>query len=159
VDTILNDSMARTLAFNRSAQATRARLSKMRLLPIPKSEADLLSTHAHCALQALHDGHGWLAGTQLLTEVLILSAYVAEAGYGQITREVWLQSESAINAAFAEGRATGVWKVDDAGFERIASVVKVHDAQLYNAPLGVLAAASERLDRLKAGESDSIRQR
>jgi hypothetical protein len=64
-----------------------------------------------------------------------------------------------INAAFAEGRATGVWKVDDAGFERIASVVKVHDAQLYNAPLGVLAAASERLDRLKAGESDSIPQR
>jgi hypothetical protein len=49
--------------------------------------------------------------------------------------------------------------VDEAGFERIASVVDVHNAQLYNAPLGVLVAASDRLDRLKVGEPDSMPQR
>ena len=122
---------------------------------MPKSEADVLSTHAHCALQALRDGQGWLAGTQSLTEVLILTSYLAEAGYGQITREAWVQSESAINAAFAEGRATGIWKLDDAGFEQLSSVVNVHDAQLHNAPLCVLSAASERLDRLKDGAANS----
>lgn len=74
--------MSRTLAFNRSPQATRARLAKLSLLPIPKREADLLSLHAHCALQALIDGHGWLNGVQSLTEVLILTSFVAEAGYG-----------------------------------------------------------------------------
>ena len=148
--------MARPLPFNRSAQATRVRLSKMQLLPMPRPEADRLSLHAHCALQALRDGHGWMAGTQSLAEVLILTAYVAEAGYGQITREAWLQSESAINAAFAEGQATGVWKLDDASCEQLAGVVCVHDVQLHNTPLGILAAASERLERLKAGEADPM---
>ena len=85
---------------------------------------------------------------------LILTAYVAEAGYGQISREAWLQSEIALNAGFAQGQATGVWKLDHASCEQLASVVCVHDAQLHNAPLGVLAAASERLERLKAGEAD-----
>ena len=148
--------MARTLPFDRSAQATRVRLSKMQLLPMPRSEADTLSLHAHCALQALRDGTGWMAGTQSLAEVLILTAYVAEAGYGQITREAWLESESAINAAFAQGHATGVWKLDEESCEQLASVVCVHDAQLHSAPLGVLAAASERLERLKSGEADPM---
>ena len=148
--------MARTLPFNRNAQATRVRLSKMQLLPMPRSEADTLSLHAHCALQALRDGTGWMAGTQSLAEALILTAYIAEAGYGQITREAWVQSEIAISAAFAQGHATGVWKLDDASCEQIASVVCVHDAQLHTAPLGVLATASERLERLKAGEADPM---
>ena len=128
----------------------------MQLLPMPRTEADTLSLHAHCALQALRDGHGWMAGTQSLAEVLILTAYVAEAGYGQITREAWLQSELAINGAFAEGQATGVWKLDDASCEQLAGVVCVHDAQLHNTPLGILAAASERLERLKTGEVDPM---
>ncbi|CAN7703519.1 hypothetical protein [Caballeronia sp. LjRoot31] len=148
--------MARTLPFNRSAQATRVRLSKMQLLPMPRAEADTLSLHAHCALQALRDGTGWMAGTQSLAEVLILTAYVTEAGYGHITREAWLQGEIAINAAFAQGQATGVWKLDDASCQQLAGIVCVHDAQLHNAPLGVLAAASERLERLKAGEADPM---
>ena len=148
--------MARTLPFNRSAQATRVRLSKMQLLPMPRSEADTLSLHAHCALQALRDGTGWMAGTQSLAEVLILTAYVAEAGYGQITREAWLESESAINAAFAQGHATGVWKLDEESCEQLARVVCVHDAQLHNAPLGALGAASERLERLKSGAADPM---
>jgi hypothetical protein len=148
--------MARTLPFNRGAQATRVRLSKMQLLPMPRPEADMLSLHAHCALQALRDGHGWIACAQSLAEVLILTACVAEAGYGQITREAWLQSELALNAAFAEGQATGVWKLDDASCAQLAGVVCVHDAQLHNAPLGVLAAASERLERLKANVADPM---
>jgi hypothetical protein len=156
VDNSPDDSMARTLPFNRSAQATRVRLSKMLLLPMPRSEADTLSLHAHCALQALRDGTGWMAGTQSLAEILILTAYVAEAGYGQISREAWLQSEIALNAGFAQGQATGAWKLDHASCEQLASVVCVHDAQLHNAPLGVLAAASERLERLKAGEADPV---
>ena len=156
MDNSPDDSMARPLPFNRSAQATRVRLSKMQLLPMPRTEADTLSLHAHCALQALRDGAGWIAGTQSLAEVLILTAYVAEAGYGQISREAWLQSEAALNAAFAQGHATGVWKLDNANCEQLASVVCVHDAQLHSAPLGVLAAASERLERLKAGEADPM---
>ena len=156
MDNSPDDSMARTLPFNRSAQATRVRLSKMQFLPMPRTDADTLSLHAHCALQALRDGAGWMAGTQSLAEILILTAYVAEAGYGQISREAWLQGEIALNAGFAQGQATGVWKLDDASCEQLASVVCVHDAQLHNAPLGVLAAASERLERLKAGEADPM---
>ncbi len=151
--------MARTLPFHRSPQAARARLSKLSLTPIPKREADLLSLHAHCALQALIVGRGWLGGVQSLTEILILTSFVAEAGYGQILRETWLDSESALNAAFVKGRDTGVWQIDPDGAGHVGAVLAMHDAQLYSAPLGVLAAASERLERLKAGEPEPLRQK
>ena len=150
--------MARTLPFNRSPQATRAHLAKLSLIPIPKREADLLSLHAHCALQALIDGHGWLNGVQSLTEVLILTSFVAEAGYGQISRQTWLDAEAALNAAFVKGRDETIWQIDADGSARVATVLAMHDAQLDGAPLGVLAGASERLERLKAGEPEPLPQ-
>jgi hypothetical protein len=107
--------MARTVPFHRSPQAVRARQSQLMLLPIPTREANLLSLHAHCALQALVDGRGWLAGVQSLTEVLILTSFIAEAGRGQVVRELWLAAERALNEAFEKGRSTGVWQIDEIG--------------------------------------------
>lgn len=151
--------MARTLPFNRSPQATRARLAKLSLIPLPKREADLLSLHAHCALQALIDARGWLAGVQSLTEMLILTSFVAEAGYGQIARATWLDAEAALNSAFCKGRDAGCWRVDADGSISIAAVLAMHDVQLYSAPFGVPANASARLERLKTGEPEPLPQR
>jgi hypothetical protein len=151
--------MARTLPFHRSPQARHAHLSKLSLFPLPKRETDLLSLRAHCSLQALIDGRGWLGGVQSLTEVLILTSFVAEAGYGQISRETWLDAEAALNAAFGKGRDAGVWQIDADGSGRVCAVLAMHDAQLSGAPLGVLATASERLEQLKTGEPKPLPQR
>lgn len=56
---------------------------------------------------------------------------------------------------FEKGRGTGVWKVDAAGYEWLAAVVRRHEAHGFT--LGALSAASGRLERYKAGAS--LRQR
>jgi Cys-tRNA synthase (O-phospho-L-seryl-tRNA:Cys-tRNA synthase) len=126
---------------------------------MPKQEADVLSLHAHCALQALLDGRGWVNGVQSLTEVLILTSFVAEAGYGVISRQTWIDAEDALNAAFKTGRETGIWEIDFTELGCVGAVLAAHDAQLASAPLGVLASASERLERLKKGEPDRLPQK
>jgi hypothetical protein len=159
MDTTKLFKMAHTFPFRRSPQAARARQSKLMLLPIPTQEANLLSLHAHCALQALVDGCGWLAGVQSLTEVLILTSFVAEAGKGRVSRETWLAAESALNQAFEKGRETGVWQIDAIGSRRVGTVLAMHDAQLSSASMAILATASDRLERLKKGEPEPMPQR
>jgi hypothetical protein len=126
---------------------------------MPKQEADVLSLHAHCALQALLDGRGWVSGVQSLTEVLILTSFVAEAGYGAISRQTWIGAEAALNAAFKTGRETGIWEIHSTGLNCVGAVLAAHDAQLARAPLGVLANASERLEQLKKGEPERLPQK
>jgi len=151
--------MARTLPFPCSPQARRALLAKLALVPMPKQEADVLSLHAHCALQALLDGRGWVSGVQSLTEVLILTSFVAEVGYGEISSQTWIGAEAALNAAFKAGRETGIWEIDSTRLNCVGAVLAAHDAQLARAPLGVLANASERLERLKRGEPERLLQK
>jgi hypothetical protein len=49
---------------------------------------------------------------------------------------------------FEKGRETGVWKVDAAGYEWLAAVVRRHDAHGY---VGRAQRRQGRLERYKAG--------
>jgi hypothetical protein len=144
--------MPRPIQFQGSPQAARARLNKALLLPIPRAIADELSLVAYVSLAALHDGKGWLEGAQRLTEVMMLASFVSEAGYGPFKREALVTSDTAMAAVFDKGRETGVWELDAHGYEWFAAIVCLYDWQLRSAPMHVLSAASDRLDRYKAGE-------
>ena len=56
--------MSRTIPFQRSSQATRARLSKAQLLPIPRAVADELALAAHVSLATLRSGSTDIAPAQ-----------------------------------------------------------------------------------------------
>jgi len=144
--------MARTLPFQRSPQAARAFLARVLLLPIPRKDADDLSLTAYIALDALRSGNGWIEGAQHLTETMLLSRFMAEAGQGAFEPEALVACDIALGKVFESGRLTGRWAVHAADYEWLAAVVSLYDWQLRTAPMGVLSAAGERLERFKTGD-------
>ncbi|CAE6837551.1 hypothetical protein R69658_06576 [Paraburkholderia aspalathi] len=145
--------MAKTTPFNRNPQVARARRAKTLLLPMPRASADGLSLQVHIALDALRRGCGNVHAAQTLTQAMILTGLLAEAGYGTATFDQMQSAESVISEAFDRGRDTGVWMLDEDGFAQFATIATTYDYQLQRAPLSVIADASDRLDRFRGGES------
>ncbi|AET93231.1 hypothetical protein BYI23_C010850 [Burkholderia sp. YI23] len=145
--------MSRTLPFQRSPQATRSRLSKAQLLPIPRAVADELALAAHMSLTALRFGSSDIGPAQHITEAMYLAKFLSEAGHGDFSHEELLRADQSMAAVFDAGRASGSWMLPADDFDRLAAIVSLYDLQLRRASLGALSAASERLERFKAGEA------
>jgi hypothetical protein len=148
----IDRSMSRTLPFKRSPQATRTQLTKAQLLPIPRAVADELALQAHLSLQALQAGAADVAPAQRVTEAMLLAKFLADAGHGEFADEALESADRALAAVFESGSATGVWLLPVEEQGNFAAIVSLYDHQLRRATLGALTAASERLDRFKAGE-------
>jgi hypothetical protein len=144
--------MSRPIPFQRSPRATRGRLSKAQLLPIPRAVADELALGAHMALAALRSGSQDIAPAQSITEAILLAKFLAEAGHGGFEHEELVHADQTMAAVFDAGRASGSWTLPPEGFDRLAAIVSLYDHQLRRATLGALSVASERLERVKAGE-------
>ncbi|TDN59035.1 hypothetical protein [Paraburkholderia sp. BL10I2N1] len=145
--------MAKTISFRQSPQAARARKNRTLLLSMPRASADDLALRVHVALDALSRGCGNVHAAQTLTQTMILTGFLAEAGYGEATFEQMQQAEADISGAFDRGRASGEWQLDDAAAARFAVIASTYDYQLQRAPLWAVADASDRLDRFVSGES------
>jgi len=144
--------MPRTLPFSRNTNAARARRAKTMLLPMPRATADELALRVHLALATMRDGTASVLDAQTLTQTMVLTGFIAEAGYGAAPYEQLVVAEAAISAAFDRGRDTGVWRLDDGAARLFAVIVTTYDEQLRRAPLWAVAEASDRLDRFQAGE-------
>ncbi|WP_180727416.1 hypothetical protein [Paraburkholderia largidicola] len=145
--------MARTIPFARTAAAARARRNKTLLLPMPRTEADRICLQVHIALDAMRRGTGTASAAQTLCQAMILTGLLAEAGYGEATFEQMRNAEDVISAAFDRGQDSGVWSLDEQGFQQFAVIVSTYDRQLHRAPLAAVADASDRLERFRGGES------
>jgi hypothetical protein len=121
------------------------------LLPIARQIADDLALRVHLALDALHRGAGSTSDAQTLTQVMLLTGFLAESGFGSVTGEQLGAAERAVAAVFDAGRETGEWKLDGTGFALFAEIATNYDRQLHSAPLWAVTDASERLDRFTAG--------
>jgi hypothetical protein len=139
--------MAQPIPFSRNTGAARARLDKAMLLPIARKIADDLALRVHLALDALRRG----ADAQTLTQVMLLTGFLAESGFGSVTGEQLGAAEGAVSAVFDIGRETGQWRLDSAGFAIFTEIATNYDRQLHSAPLWAITDASERLDRFTAG--------
>ncbi|MFM0504949.1 hypothetical protein [Paraburkholderia caffeinilytica] len=145
--------MAQPIPFSRNTGAARARHDKAMLLPIARQVADDLALRVHLALDALRRGAGSTSDAQTLTQVMLLTGFLAESGFGSTTAEQIGAAESVVSAVFDTGRETGEWRLDSAGFTLFAEIATNYDRQLHSAPLWAITDASERLDRFTAGLS------
>ncbi|MFM0520697.1 hypothetical protein PQR08_25025 [Caballeronia jiangsuensis] len=146
--------MSRTLPFQRSSQAVRARLNKAQLLPIPRAVADDLALRAHLSLEAIRGACDHIAPAQHTTEVVLLGKFLSEAGHGEFSHESLLAADRAMAEVFEGGRQTGTWGVSsESAFALLAAIVSMYDRQLHSATLGALTTASDRLERFKGGEA------
>jgi hypothetical protein len=146
--------MAQPIPF-RNTGAARARYAKAMLLPIARRIADDLALRVHLSLDALRRGIGSKTDAQALTQIVLLTSYLAEAGFGSMSREEFYAADRVAAAVFDIGRETDVWKLEDAEFGLLASIATNYDRQLRRAPLWAIMEASERLDRLIIGRPDS----
>jgi hypothetical protein len=144
--------MAKTIPFSRNTQAARERSAKRMLLPLPRRVADELALQIHVALDALRRGNGCSSDAQKMTQVMLLAAFLAEAGYGTLTNEALRSADALIAGCFERGRESGVWRLDEAGCRAFAEIATIYDHQLQKAPLWAVTEASDRLDRFSAGE-------
>lgn len=151
--------MAKTIPFPRPSDGARARRSKTMLLQIPRSTADALALQVHLALSALRSDAATCRDAQTLLQTQVLALSIADAGYGELAPEEARRADDALIACFERGGRDGVWRIDDEAFDALARIVTVYDGQLQSAPLWVLADASERLDRMSAGEDERRAQR
>jgi hypothetical protein len=145
--------MARTIPFPQRSQAGRARRSKSMLLPMPHAVSNELALQVHLALAALGRG-GSSDDTRALLHAHVLAQSIASAGYGVLEPEQVRVADAALLGCYERGNAGGAWQLDEAGFEALKQIVSVYDSQLQSAPLWVLTEASERLERMGAGEAD-----
>ena len=143
--------MAQPIPFSRPTGAGRARHDKAMLLPIARQVADDLALRVHLALDALRRGDGGMGDAQTLTQVMLLTGFLAEAGFGSATSEQLGAAERVIAKAFDIGRDTGRWALDEDEFVLFAQIATNYDQQLHRAPLWAITEASERLDRFTAG--------
>ncbi|MFP4895722.1 hypothetical protein [Paraburkholderia sp. EG304] len=151
--------MARTIPFARTAAAARARRNRTLLLPMPRAEVDRLCLQVHIALDVMRRERGNAGAAQTLCQAMILTGFLAEAGYGEATFEQMQHAEEVISSAFDRGRESGVWSLDETGFRQFAAIVSTYDKQLRRAPLSAVADASDRLERFRAGEALDQRAR
>ncbi|MEX3639626.1 hypothetical protein [Paraburkholderia sp. BR14320] len=145
--------MAQPIPF-RNTSAARARHAKAMLLPIARQIADDLALRVHLSLDALRRGVGTKSDAQTLTQIMLLTSYLADAGFGSMSHEELHAADRASAMVFDAGRERDEWKLDEAGFELFASIATRYDRQLHRAPLWAITEASERLDRFIAGGSD-----
>ena len=131
------------------------------LLPIARQIADDLALRVHLALDALRRGAGSKTDAQTLTQIMPLTGFLAELGFGSVSGEEFRVADRTVSAVFDIGRETGEWRLDSAGFTLFASIATNYDLQLHSAPLWAITDASERLDRFIAGVPDqtSVRKR
>src|SRR5260370_42630816 len=138
--------MAQPIPFSRKTGAARARHDKAMLLPIARQVADDLALRVHLALDALRRGAGSTSDAQTLTQVMLLTGFLAESGFGSTTGEQIGTAESVVSAVFDTGRETGEWGIDRAGVALFAAIASNYDRQLHTAPPLAITAARERIE-------------
>ncbi len=92
-----------------------------------------------------------MGDAQTLTQVMLLTGFLAEAGFGSATSEQLGAAERVIAKAFDIGRDSGRWALNEDEFALFAQIATNYDQQLHRAPLWAITEASERLDRFTAG--------
>jgi hypothetical protein len=76
-------------------------------VPIARKIADDLALRAHLALDALRRGVGSTSDVQAFTQVMLLTGFLAESGFGSVTGEQLDAAERAVSAVLDISRETG----------------------------------------------------
>jgi hypothetical protein len=132
-----------TPIFNRPEQVKRPQ-NKLSLLPISRASADDMSLRYHVSLEALRVGRGYVGAAQALATAMVVTFFLADAGYGTMSRQTFSISEDILARCIKTGRATDEWYFDDHGYQIFSALLKLHDRQLRKAPFSALLRANDR---------------
>jgi hypothetical protein len=115
------------------------------LLPLPQGLFNHLSMEHHVKLEALHRGHGEAAFMGTMAEILFVSCFMAEDGYGEGHSAVIVKAQDHLVRAHQHGSHKGVWAFDATAYAAFGELLTLHDEQLRQAPAYAVFKANERM--------------
>jgi hypothetical protein len=118
--------------------------NKLLSLPINRASADAMSLRYHVSLEALRVGRGYVGAAQALATAMVVAFFLADAGYGKMSREAFSKSEDILARCIKAGRTTDEWYFDDRGYQNFSALLKLHDRQLRKAPFSALLRANDQ---------------
>jgi hypothetical protein len=119
--------------------------NKAMLLPLPHGLFNHLSMEHHLKLEALHRGRGEAAFMGTMAEILFVSCFMAEDGYGEGHNAVIVTAQDHLVRAHQHGSNKDVWAFDATAYAAFCELLTLHDEQLRQAPAYAVFKANERM--------------
>ncbi|WP_231584969.1 hypothetical protein [Burkholderia sp. 9120] len=114
------------------------------LLPHPAAYVREQSLRWHLALAAFRTGKGNGDLLAELVKALYLAWYLQQAGFGAANQEMYLEAERILDDA-ARNAGKNIWLIESADCLAITRLLDLHEQQLSNAPVYVIAEARQRV--------------
>ncbi|CAB3792862.1 hypothetical protein [Pararobbsia alpina] len=115
------------------------------LLPLPLGLFNHLSMEHHLKLEALYRGRGEAVFMGTMAEILFVSCFMAEDGYGDGNEALIVTAQDHLVRAHQHGSNTGVWAFDGTAYAAFCKLLTLHDEQLRQAPAYAVFKANERM--------------
>jgi hypothetical protein len=114
------------------------------VLFLPREMADELSLRYHISLALLGAGHGSHYHLMYVTEILLLTFVLTEAGYGNLPASEFITALAGASAALHRGNREDKWYLDRGAINQFGEILELHDWQLVSASAPEIAAAHNK---------------
>ncbi|WP_250517712.1 hypothetical protein [Caballeronia sp. INDeC2] len=128
------------------------------LLPMPECAAREISLVNHLSFVACRSGAGSAHLFNELIQLVYLSFYVQDAGFGDTDLMIYARVEAAIERTLERAESGRAWMLDAEDLPLFEAVLRESDRQLALAPRHVHIGACERLERFAtSGRTSPLR--
>jgi hypothetical protein len=113
-----------------------------------RSEALNLALRTRIALERLRNGEADRSLINHLSQVAIITGFIARAGYGKLDIEEIDRVEQGLGQIIIDADHNGTWSVPDSLIDNLTAVVNEYDRVLGETRMEIVARASDHLERL-----------
>ncbi|MBN3761323.1 hypothetical protein [Burkholderia sp. Ac-20365] len=119
--------------------------SKVELLPVARDLRDEWALRDHLTLAAIRMGHGTPILLGRIAQLLMVSNFLADAGYGRDALPTLIDAQESIGRIQSRGENEGYWSpTKPAEWEPLARLLTLYDNQLARAPMHKVIRAMQR---------------
>ncbi|WP_061152364.1 hypothetical protein [Caballeronia arvi] len=128
------------------------------LLPLPSSAARTVALSNHLTFAACQSGAGSAYLFNEVVQLLYVTFFVQDAGYGDTDLIIYARAEAALERGLQRAEVERLWELEAAELPLFQAVLQQADRQLASAPKYVHADARDRLKRFAAsGRASPLR--
>ena len=128
------------------------------LLPLPSSAAQTVALSNHLTFAACRAGAGSAYLFNELIQLVYVTFFVQDAGYGDADVNIYARAEAALERCLQRAEVERRWAFEAADLPLFEAVLQQADRQLSSAPRYVHVAARDRLKRFAAsGRASPLR--
>jgi len=161
IDAIIWVSVAFPSAMSRNSRSSvRAStgckaLGKSMLLPLPCTTFSDMSLANHLALAACRRGQGNAHLMNELVRATYVSYFLAKAGGGGLTTELYLRAEAALEQALHRADSNDVWSLNADASDSVSQIIAAYYQQLSSSPTWKVIEAFDVFERFTASNRQS----